>query len=231
MQPYFFPYIGYFQLIHVVDKFIFYDDVNFIKQGWINRNKFLVNGNELIFSIPIKNISPNKKINETEISHINFDKWLSKFLKTLYINYSKAPYFDKVISIIENVMNEKHYFISSLAISSILKVCEYLAINDKIFEISSKMYSDSSNLHKSERLINICKKNAAKEYINPIGGKDLYTKEEFLKNNIELRFISTKSIRYNQFDNEFIQNLSIIDVMMFNSKKEIKRMLNEYELL
>lgn len=230
MQPYFFPYIGYFQLINIVDKFIFYDDVNFIKRGWINRNRILSNQKDLMFSIPLKNISQNKKINETEISNLHFDKWLSKFRKTLNNTYSKAPNYFKVIKLIEGVLDERQTKISMLAIKSVIKVCEYLEINTQ-FEVSSMIYSDSRDFNKADRLIDICKKNQARVYINPIGGLKIYSKEEFKKENIELKFISSKEIRYKQFNDIFVPNLSIIDVLMFNSKEKVKEMLNEYELI
>ncbi len=230
MQPYIFPYIGYFQLLNAVHKFVFYDDVNFIKQGWINRNKILVSGKEFLFTFPIQNISPNRKINETEISLRQFDKWQKKFLKTLNSSYAKAPHYDEVMSLIQNIFNEEQNNISSLAISSIRKVCDYLHMETK-YELSSEKYSESKGMEKADRLIDICKKNNSTEYLNPIGGREIYSKEEFAEKGIELKFLSTNKIEYKQFGNEFIPNLSIIDVMMFNSVKEIHKMLSRYELI
>lgn len=230
MQPYIFPYIGYFQLINAVDKFVFYDDVNFIKHGWINRNRILVNGKDLLFTVPIQNISQNRKINETEIAEMQYNKWYKKFKKTLNNTYLKAPYYEEVIEIIENVFETRTKFIPDLTIKSVLIVCEYLGIK-KQFESSSEIYSENVELEKADRLIDICKRNKSTEYINPIGGKEIYTKAEFAEKGINLKFLSTNQIDYKQFVNEFIPNLSIIDVMMFNPKDEIKRFLNEYKLL
>ena len=229
MQPYIFPYIGYFQLINAVDKFVFYDDVNFIKQGWINRNKILVSGKEFLFTVPIQNISSNRKINETEISLHQFDKWQKKFLKTLNSSYTKAPHYDEVMSLIQNVFNEEQNNISSLAINSIRIVCDYLHIGTK-FKLSSEKYSDSQGMVKADRLIDICKKNNSTEYLNPIGGMEIYTKEDFAEKGIDLKFLATNKTEYKQFGNDFIPNLSIIDVMMFNSVEEIRKMLDEYIL-
>lgn len=230
MQPYFFPYIGYFQLINAVDKFIFYDDVNFIKQGWINRNRILVNNKDLIFSIPIQNISSYSKINETVISKRQFEKWYSKFIKTIINSYSKAPYFNKVISLIEFVFSGEHNKISLLAIKSVIEVCKYLDLKIN-FELSSEKYSDNYGMNKADRLIDICKRNNCLEYINPIGGMKIYSKEEFAEKGIDIKFLSTNKIEYQQFLNEFVPNLSIIDVMMFNSIEEIHKMLDDYELI
>ncbi len=230
MQPYCFPYIGYFQLINAADVFIFYDDVNFIKQGWINRNRVLMNNSDLLFTIPLKNISSNNLINQTEISRDEYDKWLKKFLRTITVSYKKAPFFKETIEIIEKTfILSKTRLISELAILSIKNVCDYLNIK-KIFKISSKEFSDSAYLHKAERLIEICKTTKAGNYINLIGGKKLYSKDCFYKNGINLYFLQSKNINYKQFNNNFVPWLSIIDIMMFNNVQTVNKMLNDYEL-
>jgi len=227
MQPYFFPYIGYFQLINAVDKFVIYDDVNYINRGWINRNRILVNGTPNFFTIPLKKASQNKLINEIDVS---MDKKERKnFLRTFELSYKNSPYFNIVYPLIVNVMISQELKIAELAILSIQAICKYLEINTE-FIVSSKKYSNS-DLKTADRLIDICRIENYKHYINPIGGIKLYDKKEFEKNDIKLNFLKTLDFSYNQFDNNFIPNLSIIDVMMFNSKKEIKKMLNEYSLI
>ncbi len=230
MQPYIFPYIGYFQLINAVDKFIFYDDVTFIKQGWINRNRILLNERDFLFSVPIKNISSNRKINETEISLEYYEKWLKKFMKIIDSSYKKAPNFLLIKSIIEKILNLKTKYISELAIESVKAISNYLGI-DKTFEQSSQKYYGSIDLSGSDRLVDICKKNNANHYINPIGGKELYKKEVFFEKKIELSFLYSNNIVYKQFGNKFIPNLSIIDVLMFNSIKDIREILQNYTLI
>lgn len=229
MQPYFLPYIGYFQLINAVDIFVFYDDVNFIKQGWINRNRILMNNSSLLFSIPIKNISSNNLIKETEISIDEYDKWLKKFLKTISISYKRAPFYKETIKIIEEILIPSGInSISELAILSIKRICHHLNIR-KQFKISSKEFSDSIGLDKADRLIKICNKVGAINYINLIGGKELYSKDYFYNKGIKLNFIKSKDIDYKQFNNIFIPWLSIIDIMMFNDSQSINKMLNDYE--
>lgn len=231
MQPYLFPYIGYFQLINAVDKFIFYDDVNYIKKGWINRNRILVNHKDYLFTLPLKSPSQNKLINQTEIYQSEYISWRKKYFNTIELSYKKAPYFEQVFDLIQNCIKENElYNISDIAINSIINVCSFLGLKSK-FEISSKLFADNKDLKKAKRLIDICKKNYAKIYINPLGGKRLYSKEDFKKEGIDLFFIKTKDIVYKQFENEFVANLSIIDVMMFNSKEEVTKMLNEYQLI
>lgn len=230
MQPYFFPYIGYFQLVNAVDVFVLYDDVNFIKQGWINRNKILNAGSAMMFSIPLKNASSFKLINETEINNELYDKWRNKFMRTLEQAYGKAPFFNEIYKLICNILNSDNVLISEIANNSIITVSNYLGLVTK-FKLSSDSYSETNSMNKETRLIEIVKRNNANIYINPIGGAELYTKESFLKKDIELNFIKSKQIVYKQFDKQFLPWLSVIDVLMFNNIEEIKVILNQYELV
>lgn len=225
MQPYFFPYIGYFQLINAVDKFIFYDDVNYINKGWINRNRILVNGKPTYITIDLSEASQNKLINE-----ILFIDNRKKISKSIMMAYKKAPYFNEIWPLIEDINNYPVKHISELAIFSIIKIAKYLDINT-IFEQSSVLYSETKGLEKAERLKRICKINNALNYINPIGGIDLYGKDDFKISGIELQFIKSNNINYLQFSNEHIPWLSIIDVLMHNSVTEIQVMLNDFELI
>jgi len=230
MQPYFFPYIGYFQLVNAVDKFIFYDDVRFIKKGFINRNYFLVNNKKKMFTIPCNKISQNKNIDKTFVQSNSKD--IDKILSSIKNSYNKAPYYFKILPIIESVFLKisQPITISRLAILSVKEVCDYLNIHS-CFEISSKIYSKTINEGKIERLIQIAKINSAITYINPIGGMDLYNKKHFFSNGIKLRFLKSNRIIYKQFKNDFHPFLSIIDVLMFNSKEEIKKMVNNYQII
>lgn len=231
MQPYVFPYLGYFQLIKAVDTFVFYDDVNFINKGWINRNKILVNEKAYRFTIPLKSQSQFKLISETEIDRLNFDNFNRKFLKTINQSYKKAPHFDSVFGLIENFLRcHEFQLISTMSMASIQLVCNYLNINTNL-KISSKEFASSKRLKKEQRLYYICKQTNSSTYINPIGGQELYHKSEFENHNINLKFMNSKYLSYQQFNNEFVSNLSIIDVLMFNSKSKIKEMLFNYELL
>ncbi len=228
MQPYFFPYIGYFQLIHAVDKFVFYDDVNYIKGGWINRNNILVNNEKKFFTLSLVGASSFRLINEIKVDN----RFINKLLKTIKQAYTKAPYFDSVYPVIEKVflsINEDS-LISEVSALSVVNVSKYLGIKT-VFEFSSMTYSGSRGMDKAGRLIQICKDNNANEYINLSGGKKLYTKEYFIDKKINLQFIESKDIVYKQFKNEFIPWLSIIDVLMFNSVADINKMLGSYELV
>ncbi|MBE0393849.1 WbqC family protein [Flavobacterium sp. PL002] len=224
MQPYFFPYIGYFQLINAVDVFVVYDDVNFIKQGWITRNSILVNKKEHNFILQVEGASSFKKIKE-----ITVGKNKKKLLKTIEQEYKKAPFFRDAFPVIEEILSSDEDNLSRFLIFSLFKISNYLQINTA-FRISSTL-EKNNGLKGQDKVIAICEELRATNYFNAIGGQELYNKEIFDKNGIALNFIKTESIVYTQYNNDFISWLSIIDVMMFNSLEDIKNMFDKYELI
>lgn len=226
MQPYFMPYIGYFQLINAVDRFVILDDVNYINKGWINRNRILINGKDGLFTIPLKGSSQNRLICEIEIADI--DNWKSKLLRTIYYNYSKAPYFREIFPLVENIVLCSEKSITAYNYNSICIVNQYLTIGTEIIP-SSKVYKNN-NLRGQERILDICQKEEATVYINAANGFRLYSKREFANNNIELLFIIPEIMEYSQFNKEFIPGLSIIDVLMFNPVSVIQEYLNNFKL-
>ncbi len=229
MQPYLFPYIGYYQLIHAADKFVFYDDVNFIKQGWINRNRILQSGEPNYFTLPVKNSSSFNKICDTQIDEKSFGLWRKKFFKTLEFNYSKAPHYKDVIELIQNCISAEANLIKDVARKSVVDIAAYLNIKTEIVE-SSSVYVNS-NFSAQQRVIDICKTEKATTYINVSGGISLYSFDDFLKESIQLNFIKTNTITYYQFDETFHSSLSIIDVLMFCSKEQIQSFLEEYSII
>lgn len=227
MQPYFLPYIGYFQLINAVDIFLIYDDVNYIKRGYINRNSILVNGAANLFSISLKDVSQNKLINEISID--TESSWKKDLLKTLEHSYKKAPHFEVVFPLVESIINHPETNLAKFIANTLREVCNYLHIDTKII-VSSEIEKDNS-LKGQDKILEISKKLKADEYINAIGGMELYDRNAFSNEGIALNFIKTQPINYSQFKNEFIPWLSIIDVMMFNSSNDVKTLLNRYELV
>jgi len=224
MQPYFLPYIGYFQLIKAVDKYVICDDVNYIKNGWINRNNILVNHEKKLFTIKLKKSSQNKLINEIEIED-DFRSWL----KTIQVNYAKAPYFKNVVPLLENMVFYENRSLSDFIINSLKEILSYLHIDTPLL-ISSQLKKDCS-LKGKDKVINMCDILGADVYINAIGGQKLYDKEDFASHGIDLRFINSEIVPYKQLKNEFIPCMSILDVMMFNSVEEVNSMLDKYKLI
>lgn len=229
MQPYFMPYIGYFQLINTVDKFIFYDEVTFIKKGWINRNRMLLNNQPKTFTIPLTNASSNNLIKDVLISDDKYKEWRRSFLRSLMFSYKKAKNYKKVQPLIENILSGSPKHISDLAIKSVMEVSKYLELQTE-FETYTQ---DSGILYDSaqDRVLSICSREQASIYINPIGGTELYSVSDFENKNIELYFLQSRKSVYKQFSNEFVPFLSIIDILMFNDKKEIINMFESFELV
>jgi len=227
MQPYLFPYIGYFQLIHTVDKFVLLDDVNYIKKGWINRNRILVNGGDFLFTIPLSDASQNKWINQIWIQ--DDPKWREKFLKVIQSAYSKAPYFPLVFPLIEKIIGFNKLNLSAYIHNSLKILCDYLQISTPV--ISSSGIYENRELKGSDRILDICLKEKATEYINPSGGLDLYNREVFKKEGVHLQFLRSLPVNYPQFKNEFVPYLSVIDVLMFNDSSKSRTFLTSFELL
>lgn len=223
MQPYLFPYVGYYQLIKAVDTFVIYDDVNFIKQGWINRNRILLNGSDFMFNIILKGASSFKKINEIEVVCNNH-----KLIATIEQAYRKAPYFNEVYPLLTNILLFKETNLAKYLTYALHATIAYLGINVSIL-VSSEIEKDTL-LKGEDKVIDICKRLKATNYINAIGGRELYSKEKFAENSLILNFIKSKPIVYPQFKNQFVSWLSIIDVMMFNSPEKLREMLTQYEL-
>lgn len=226
MQPYLLPYIGYFQLIKATDRFVVYDDVNFINKGWINRNNILVSGKPNLFTVPLINASQNKLIYEVGISN---EPWQKKLLRTLQQSYQKAPFYSAVFPILEKIITYPAQNISELATFSITEIIEYLGIETEVIP-SSKIYKNE-DLKSQNRILDIVKKEGATTYINPIGGMELYDKVLFKDNGIDLFFIKSKPIQYPQFQNDFVPWLSIVDVLMHNSPSATNEFLDSYELI
>lgn len=223
MQPYFFPYIGYFQLINAVDKFIVYDNIQFTKKGWINRNRILQNGKDEYITIPLKKDSDYLNIVQREWAQTD-EVEKQKLIRRIKESYRKAPQFPTVFPLIEAIINfnDKNLFLYLL--NSLTTLCGYLDITTE-FVVSSTLPIDHT-LKSEEKVLALCKNIGATQYINPIGGLSLYSKEVFAQNNIKLSFIKSNNIDYPQFKNAFVPWLSIIDVMMFNDKDTVKGYLN-----
>lgn len=224
MQPYLFPYLGYFQLIQSVDLFVIYDDVNYIKQGWINRNKILINEHEHLFTFPIKNQSSFRLINQHFV--LNNDQNLLKSLKQAY---SKAPYFKDIYPLLTDILTFENKNLSLFVGNSIIEISKYLNQN-KHFIYSSSI-TKNNNLKGQDKVIEICKCLNASTYINSIGGIELYDSATFKRNRINLFFLKPNLPTYTQFKNSFVSGLSIIDMLMFVNLSKFTEYLTNFELI
>jgi hypothetical protein len=229
MQPYLFPYLGYFQLIAAVDKFVLYDDVAFIKQGWLNRNQILLHGQPHLFSVPLKGASSNKTIRDTGVSVHEYSRWKDKFLKTVALAYARAPHYEATRALLSRVIEAEPGSIGELARRGIREVCSTLELPTRI-EPSSKIYANN-HLHAQARVLDICRRERATLYINASGGRELYDSATFASHGIDLRFLRSRLPVYPQFEAEFVPALSIIDVLMFNTPENIRAMMPEFDFV
>jgi hypothetical protein len=217
MQPYFFPYIGYFQLIAAVDQFIVYDNIKYTKKGWINRNRMLQNGKDAVFSLPLKRGSDSLDICERELAEdFNRDKLLNQLKEA----YRHAPYFAQTFSLVAQIVRYDDTNLFRFLHHSIVKTCEHLGIFTEI-RVSSGIPIDHT-LKSQDKVLALCKAAGATTYVNPIGGMELYSKDIFRKSGIDLQFIQSTPFEYPQFGDPFVPWLSIVDVMMFNSVDTIR---------
>ena len=225
MQPYLFPYLGYFQLIHAVDRFSILDDVNFIKGGWINRNRILREGEPQRFTVPLLRASPNRLIRDTAIAP---DHWKSKLLRMFHFAYQKAPYRTEVMKLVEAVIGGPADSIGSMALASLYAVCSYVGMESE-FVPSTSVYENRS-MKAQARVLDICRQEGAQVYVNLPGGRDLYDSRDFTAAGIELRFIESLPYAYDQLGHPFQPGLSIIDVLMFNGRDGTRKLLDSYRL-
>jgi len=222
------PYIGYFQLINSVDTFVVYDNIEYTKKGWINRNRILVNGKDEYITLPLKNDSDFLHVNERYLAE-SFHKEKIKILRKIKESYRKAPYFSEVYNLIEEILNYNDHNLFQFIFNSINKICNYLEIRTKL--IISSNVNINHHLKSQDKVIAICKELKANVYINPIGGIELYSKNEFNNEGLNLKFLKSNEIQYNQFQNNFVPFLSILDLMVFISPDKLKKVLTNYDLI
>lgn len=229
MQPYFVPYIGYFQLMNAVDEFVVYDNIQFTKKGWINRNRILANGKDEFLTLQLKKDSDYVNVVDRQLAEV-WPAERKKLLNWIKEQYRKTPFFNSAFPLIERVLLFEDFNLFNFILNSLLQTQVFLEIPTPLI-VSSTINIDHS-LKGQEKVLAICKARRATIYINPIGGVELYKKEEFRENGIDLLFLRTTNVAYKQFEHEFVPFLSILDVLMFNSKEKVREYLTTgYELI
>lgn len=227
MQPYFLPYVGYFQLIGAVDEFIVYDNIKYTKKGWINRNRMLRNGADVMFSLPLKSASDTLDVVERELSD-TFER--EKLLAQFEGAYRKAPHFAQTFTLLQRIVNFPETNLFRYIHHSLVEVCSHLGLTTKM-TVSSTIPVDR-NLKNQDMVLAYCQARSATMYVNAIGGTALYTKAAFQERGLDLRFIKSKPLEYPQLGAPFVPWLSILDVMMFNPVETIRQYLStQYELI
>lgn len=227
MQPYFLPYLGYFQLLAAVDKFVLLDDVNYIQRGWINRNRLLAHGAPQLFTVPLRGASQNRLICDIEL--LDQPAWRDKILRTLRQAYGRAPHYRAVAGMLERIMHYPTQRLDVFLLNSLREVLDYLSLATPLVA-SSRVYGNAA-LGGQERILDICRREGATRYINPIGGRELYQAAAFAQQGVSLRFLQSRQISYPQGRQAHVPWLSIVDVLMYNDLPLIQQLLMEKDLV
>jgi hypothetical protein len=225
MQPYLFPYLGYFQLVHSVDLFVCCDNMQYTKKGWINRNRYLNHHKTDTFTLPLKDAPQKNHIVEREIAP-GFEG--EKLLSVFEHSYRKSPCFSENFGVIREILLSTERNLFAFLESSIQKICGHLGIKTT-FGRTSQIPIDHTK-QKEEKVIEMCRALNTSTYINSSGGRELYSKENFKNHGITLGFLVPHPFEYRQFQEPFTPWLSIVDVLMFNPVERIRRQLNHYEI-
>ncbi|MFC5694228.1 WbqC family protein [Pseudomonas sp. GCM10022186] len=228
MQPYLFPYLGYFQLIAASDLFVLGDDLQYVKEGWVNRNRILVNGEPRFITFPLKKDCHTLNINQRHLCD-NIQDELSRIIRTISLNYSRAPFVKTVLPWLEQVLRYPQNNLARYAENAIRETCAYLHITTPV--IRSSDLTLPPPIDHQDRVIQTMKVLGGKTYVNPIGGRSLYCFDYFMSHGMQLRFHRIDPIEYKQLKQPFVANLSIIDVLMQNSVEQIRQMLSRFSLL
>jgi hypothetical protein len=213
MQPYFFPYVGYFQLIHAVDTLVFYDDVTYRKQGWINRNRILVGGAARFFTVPVRGASSSVLIHRTFVDEAQLPRWRKRFLRTLAEAYASSPQLPVVLDLVVAALDAESSDVAALAQRSVRLCCEYLDLKPR-FLVSSSSFPATGASSGATRVLDICRATGATTYVNAPGGRGLYEASVFARHGVALRFLVPRLDRYPQPGPTFVPGLSILDLLL-----------------
>lgn len=227
MQPYFFPYLGYFQLIATSDVFVLHDDVQYVKGGWVNRNRILLNGTSRMITFPVQKDSHHLPINAR--NYVDNRQARKDILNLVKQAYAKAPRYRQVFPLLEELMRFETANVARFNENLIRRIADYIGLSREIITSSSIEKDDS--LAGEPRVLDICKRLGATAYINPIGGTGLYHQASFQECGITLRFLEAQDERYDQYGDKWVPFLSIIDALMFNPVEQIHDLLGTYRLL
>lgn len=227
MQPYLFPYLGYFQLFDAADVFVVFDDVQYINRGWINRNRILCNGKPLRFTLPVEKDSSTKAINERHFAD-SFTYTSGKLLGRLNSCYSKAPYRDELLNVTQGILGIRERNVADFLTASLRQLVRHMKVD---VELRRSSELGKSNRSGSLRIQEIVKAVNGDRYVNPTGGKGLYDHQDFENDGVELRFLQPQIRPYHQGPEVFVPDLSILDPLAFLGLDGVRRKLNEYDLI
>jgi hypothetical protein len=227
MQPYFFPYLGYFQLLECSNIFVILDDVQYIKRAWVNKNRILINQTPYWLKFPVQKASQNLFINQRY--YVRDKNERNEILQRIQSAYRKAPHFTETYPLLLEIMKFDSNNVSGFNTNLIRQLTDFLGIECQIL-LSSELEKDNS-LKGQDRIIEINRHLGSSHYVNPIGGISLYREQDFFEYELKLSFLQPENIQYPQFKEPFVPFLSIIDVLMFCALNEVRKFLKQYRLL
>ena len=230
MQPYFFPYSGYFSLIHSVEHFMFFDDVQYIKKSWMSRNRLLNIEKEEPYFIRPTLIKPDYKALFTTVKLDNTDNWKVKIIEQLNGYKYKAPFFNQIKILIEEILETDYEYLTSFNINSTIAISQALGFNTKFDKYTDYNFWFEEKPNEGDWGRVIAKEIGATHYINSPGGESFILPEKFTEIDIKLGFIQPQLRQYNQLTKAFLPGLSIIDVLLFNGIEKTAEMISEYEI-
>jgi hypothetical protein len=226
MQPYAFPYLGYFQLMGAVDRFVLLDDVNYINAGWINRNRLMGSSGPLRFTLPIEGASQNRRLGELQL--VSGPLWQDKLLRTIEQSYSRSPGFAHAWPVVEAVLRFPERRLTDWLRHSLERVCAALGVNTPM--VSAAAVHPAGAARGQRRVVEICLREGATDYVNSDGGRALYTPDAFANEGVRLHFLTHHPRPYPQRGAAFVERLSIIDVMMSNPRCALPGLLGDYSI-
>lgn len=225
MQPYFFPYVGYFDLICNCNRFVVFDEAQYIKQGWINRNRVLHPGEGWQYvTVPVQKHRSSTRIGQVSI--VPDDSWKSKLKARLTHLKSHAPHYAETMDLLDDCLDSDERSISKFNVAIIEKICRFLGIEFNCSYISELGLDLGSGLGPGDWALQLARRLKARNYVNLPGGEDLFDAAAFQKSDIGLCIRKIEPFVYSTGKYVFQENLSIIDVLMWNSVTEIRRYLS-----
>ncbi|MFH1968238.1 MAG: WbqC family protein [bacterium] len=213
LQPTYLPWLGYFEMIASSDIFVVFDHVQFERKSWQQRNRIKTANGVISLSIPVQKMPRETPISEIKISYAGYNP-LEKHFKTIELAYKKAPYFQDYKPFFEKIYSKKHVLLRDLNIEIIKLICNILGINTKIV-FSSDLGLKDENMAKTEKVVNLCKKQDINHLYDAKGAEEILDKSLFEKENIIITFQDFQHPKYPQLWGEFVPYLSTID-LLFN---------------
>lgn len=221
MQPYFFPYLGHFELIDRTDRWIVFDVVKYNRKSWMNRNRILhpEQGWQYI-SVPVHHAPLGTPISDIRL--VSRNQTRDQILRQLAHYRRFAPYYQQVCGLVREAFNrDGSDRLADLNVDTLATVCAYLDIRFEP-EFCSRMHLDLSRIvHAGDWALEICDQLGAGEYLNPPGGKGIFNPEEWKARNISLRFTDLPNFRYACHPYAHVEHLSILDVLMWCPPEDV----------